>query len=162
MYTLILGFLKKKVFTEAGAVLIPLLSFIALILFCNADLILSKMGFETRANLSKQVAVLEQQLEELERRNATLTKELGLALEADTKNQDALNRLCQEKEVTDDAVEELINKRDRQLAEPKTPTVEKQPQQPDKPSIAAKRAPPIAQANIDMIHEAYASFFPES
>lgn len=74
MFTALLGFLKGKVFSQAGSFLLPVLGLLAVFLIWNSDLILTKFGYETRSNLKAEVTRLNGELEKVMDANRTLSE----------------------------------------------------------------------------------------
>lgn len=67
-----LTWLKAKLFNQTFAVVGPILAMILVLLLANSDTLLTKMGFETKTALAKEVAALRMEVEQLKQANRGL------------------------------------------------------------------------------------------
>lgn len=111
MWTILLSFLKEKVFSETGFLIIPLIALLAIFVIWNSDSILTKFGFETTANLKAEVTRLKAKVDQLEEANKKLTSDLKRTEEKCTINADAVATICAVKEETKATVDTIIGKR---------------------------------------------------
>ena len=114
MWTAVFSFLKGKVFTEAGSLLIPLLIILSIFVIWNSDSILTKFGFETTANLKSEITRLTAQVETLEEANKKLTTDLKLSEEKCGISVNSVTELCAVKEETKHTVDSVIDKRKKE------------------------------------------------
>lgn len=114
MWTAVFSFLKGKVFTEAGSLLIPLLIILSIFVIWNSDSILTKFGFETTANLKAEVTRLTIQIETLEEANKKLATDLKLSEETCGISVNSVTELCTVKEETKHTVDSVIDKRKKE------------------------------------------------
>ena len=114
MWTAVFSFLKGKVFTEAGSLLIPLLIILSIFVIWNSDSILTKFGFETTASLKSEVTRLTAQVEMLEEANKKLTTDLKLSEEKCGISVNSVSELCVVKEETKHTVDSVIDKRKKE------------------------------------------------
>lgn len=111
MWTILLSFLKEKVFSETGVLIIPLIALLAIFAIWNSDSILTKFGFETTANLKAEVTRLKAKVDQLEEANKKLKTDLKRTEEKCTINADAVSTICVVKEETKATVDTVIGKR---------------------------------------------------
>ena len=114
MWTAVFSFLKGKVFTEAGSLLIPLLIILSIFVIWNSDSILTKFGFETTANLKAEVTRLKAKVEQLEEANKKLATDLKLSEEKCGISVNSVTELCAVKEETKHTVDSVIDKRKKE------------------------------------------------
>lgn len=114
MWAAVFSFLKGKVFTEAGSLLIPLLIILSIFVIWNSDSILTKFGFETTANLKAEVTRLNAKVEQLEEANKKLTTDLKLSEEKCGISVNSVTELCAVKEETKHTVDSVIDKRKKE------------------------------------------------
>lgn len=111
MWTAVFSFLKGKVFTEAGSLLIPLLIILSIFVIWNSESILTKFGFETTSNLKSKVTLLEGEVERLTEANKKLSSDLKLSEEKCGISVDSVTELCAVKEETKTTVDSVIEER---------------------------------------------------
>ena len=114
MWTAVFSFLKGKVFTEAGSLLIPLVIILSIFVIWNSDSILTKFGFETTANLKSEVSRLNAKVEQLEEANKKLAADLKLSEEKYGISVNSVTELCTVKEETKHTVDSVIDKRKKE------------------------------------------------
>ncbi len=169
MWTTIVSFLKGKVFTEAGSLIIPLVLIVALFAIWNSESILTKFGFETTSTLKAKVATLESKVSELEEANKKLTSDLLKAEQKGGIVGDATSAICVFKEETKGTVEDIKDRRKKNAdrinnTEYEKATsmmmVEPPPTTPvyrevKKVETKNPRTEALSRNNIESIHEAY-------
>lgn len=111
MWTAVFSFLKGKVFTEAGSLVIPLLIILSVFVTWNSESILTKFGFETTSNLKSKVTLLETEVERLKEANKKLSSDLRLSEEKCGISVDSVTELCAIKEETKTTVDSVIDER---------------------------------------------------
>lgn len=111
MWSTILSFLKGKVFTEAGSLLIPLILILSIFVIWNSDTILTKFGYETKSSLKVKVVQLTEQVSRLEEANEKLKDSLIKAEQGKTISEEAISELCLVKEETKNKVDSVIDRR---------------------------------------------------
>lgn len=159
-----LSFLKAKLFNQVSAFISPFVLLIAVFLIWNSDLILTKFGYETRSNLRGQVAELQNTINNLKAENEKLKKEISVRIETATVVNDTMGSFYEEKDQTKNTVNDLINKRDQISVIESCPVEETTELEKIKPLtvIPPSNIKAVSKANITIINEAYASFFPEN
>lgn len=157
-------FLKDKLFNQTTAFLSPFVLLIAIFVIWNSDLILTNLGYETRSNLKAQVVELQGIVNNLKEENSRLKKEIAdkIAMTAITDKtvDDFYDMKIQAKETVD----ELIRKRD-QINDTEVCLYTSEPKLEVQRVLSTpviKDSSAVSKANITIIHEAYASFFPEN
>lgn len=114
MWTAVFSFLKGKVFTEAGSLVIPLLIILSVFVTWNSESILTKFGFETTSNLKSKVTLLETEVERLKEANKKLSSDLRLSEEKCGISVDSVTELCAIKEETKTTVDSVIDERKKE------------------------------------------------
>ena len=114
MWTAVFSFLKGKVFTEAGSLIIPLLIILSVFVTWNSESILTKFGFETTSNLKSKVTLLEAEVERLKEVNKKLSSDLRLSEEKCGISVDSVTELCAIKEETKTTVDSIIDERKKE------------------------------------------------
>ena len=169
MWTTIVSFLKGKVFTEAGSLIIPLVMIVALFAIWNSESILTKLGFETTATLKAKVSTLESKVSELEDANKKLTSDLLKAEQKGGIVGDATSSVCVFKEETESTVEDIKDRRKKNVDlinntkyEKATSTMMIEPpptipayREAKKVETKNPRTEALSRNNIESIHEAY-------
>lgn len=167
MWLAALSFIKSKVFSQTGAVLLPLLGLIAVFLIWNSDLILTELGYETRSNLKAQVVQLQHKVDQLETANASLSKELLDTITLITTTEQTVDTYYQSKETTQDKVKDFISKRNELIGSQPTcecvqeTLIETETNVQDTIVRVFSVNPQVSKANITVIHDAYSTFFAE-
>lgn len=117
MYTAILKFIKDKLFSPSGIVLLGFGSIIFLFLVYNGDTILSKFGFETKSSLKGDLVQAKADLKTLREVNEDLVFKIDV-LEANRQvTVEILEELYNKKAQTKDTVTEVLKQRDQQEIE---------------------------------------------
>ena len=111
MWTAVFSFLKGKVFTEAGSLVIPLLIILSVFVTWNSESILTKFGFETTSSLKSKVTLLETEVKRLKEVNKKLSSDLRLSEEKCGISVDSVAELCAIKEETKTTVDSVIDER---------------------------------------------------
>lgn len=165
MFTTIFGFLSKKVFSSAGALLLPLMCLLAVFVLWNADGIAEKLGIETKSSIIKDRASLESD-------NKNLTEEIAKmeilieTLQAETEIlEEILMHNVEQAVKTKETKDNIIEKRKERISivknEKETSTDDKDYEKKEV-LIAGKKITKdqeISLANIEALHEAFDSFF---
>lgn len=164
MWTTILSFVKGKVFSEAGSLLIPLVLILSVFFIWNSDSILTKFGFETKSSLKAEVSRLNETVKLLEESNKKLTEDVRKAEEKEGISTGILSEHCDFTRDVENATDEIINqrkqeaeriKRERQMVAPMA-TVDP----PVRTSVPREsREEALSRNNIQSLHTAYNKFF---
>lgn len=113
MYTILLKFIKDKVFSSSGIFILMFVSIIMVFLFSNTDTILSKFGFETKTTLKGELVQAKADLRLLKTYNEDLTTQIN-SLENNQKlTVEILEGYFEKKEQTKETVDEVIANRDK-------------------------------------------------
>ena len=156
MYTAILKFIKDKLFSSSGIVLLGFGSIIFLFLAYNGDTVLSKFGFETKSSLKGDLVQAKADLKTLKEANEDLVFKID-TLEANRQvTVEILEELYDKKAQTKDTVTEVLKQRDQQEIENrktlKAATVVTETTI-TMPKVNYERA---SRSNIEALHNAFA------
>ncbi|QXN70472.1 hypothetical protein AGENTSMITH_68 [Bacillus phage vB_BspM_AgentSmith] len=156
MYAIILKFIKDKLFSPSGIVLLGFGAIIFLFLAYNGDTVLSKFGFETKSSLKGDLIQAKADLKTLKEVNEDLVFKID-TLEADKKvTVEVLEELYNKKAQTKDTVTEVLKQRDQQEVENrktlKAATVVTETTI-TMPKVNYERA---SRSNIEALHNAFA------
>lgn len=111
--TLILNWLKGKIFSQGGLLIALLIGFILLFIIPNSDTILSKFGFETKSTLKGQVVGLTKDLGTAVATNETLVSTGKIADENHKSAITTLTNNFENREAVKAKVEKINKKADK-------------------------------------------------
>lgn len=165
MWTTILSFVKGKVFSEAGSLIVPLLLIVSIFVLWNGETILTKFGFETTAAMKAKVATLEAKVNTLEEANKKLTSDLKKAEEKGGILSDASSSVCVFQQETTDKTEDLTDRRKKEADKinkthydlPAKSKVSSAPNPTERVNSVQRnsRIEALSMNNIKTLHEAY-------
>lgn len=113
MYITILKFIKDKLFSPSGIVVLIFASIFLLFLFSNTDTILSKFGFETKSSLKGELVQAKADFKTLQEANTDLVFKLDALEENRQLTIETLEDLFSKKEQTKETVTEILRDRDQ-------------------------------------------------
>lgn len=117
MYTIILKFIKEKLFSPSGIVIFGFVAIIFLFLAYNGDTILSKFGFETKTSLKGDLIQAKADLKTLKEANEDLALKMDKLEENRQITIEILEELYSKKAHTKDTVTEVLKHRDQEELE---------------------------------------------
>lgn len=153
---------KRKEFGGASAsmvLLCILIGFVGIIILSNTNVLLTKMGFETTTSLKAQLVSASNDLEQVTRVNSQNL----LNLEMERENTKVLKEQLQELQELKSKASEVVvqagvrkaNKTSKAVSTIAAKTVETK----DTITLPKEEVEQLSRANIDQLHEVYASLF---
>ena len=142
MWTAALSFIKGKVFSEAGSLVVPLVIILTIFCIWNSESILSKFGFETTSNLKAEVITLKAEVSRLAEDNAKLTEDLAKAEQKGGLAGDAVGVLCEKEKETENTIGSITDRRKAEAARIKK-SLEENKEQPASPPLTALPPPEL-------------------
>lgn len=154
-------FVKNKMFSGTGLIVTIFGLIFAVFLFSNANVILSKFGFETTTVLKSELTKKEGELNNAVTINQELNKTVDKVIDNSGKKEEVLIESFTEREKVKDTVA-TIKKDKADKVKESTQVLDKETTvDEDVIKIPTAEYNKNSEANIDSIHQAFNEFFPE-
>lgn len=161
MLTAIGLFIKHKMFSGTGLIVTLFGLIFALFLFSNANVILSKFGFETTTVLKSELTKTKGELNNAVTVNQELNKTVDKVIDNGVKKEEALIESFTEREKVKDKVVS-IKKEKAEKVKQATQVLDNETTVTEEViKIPVNEYNQNSEANINSIHEAFNEFFPE-
>ena len=160
MLSLLLGFIKNKLFTNSGVFLTFFVVLFAVFFFSNSRLIMSKLGFDSITSLSVSLAKTQDNVKQLKTINDKLIMQLDKLAESHTRDLQAIDDLQQAKVFINNAVTTVTKKKDS-AEKSIVSRIERQTVYTEKTvTLPTQDIDKLSENNIANIQQLYAVLFP--
>ena len=154
-------FFNEKVMSTTGIFIGIFALIIAVFIYSNSDVILSKFGFETTANLKSEVTRLQGELKQAKEINDKLNADLAAQTTRHKAELAAVVETYKEREKVKDKIIEVKTKKELKDRDTINKLKTKMVVTPTKITIPLEEYNQLSASNIDSINEVFNSFFPE-
>ena len=154
-------FFNEKVMSTTGIFIGIFALIIAVFVYSNSDVILSKFGFETTANLKSEVTRLQGELKQAKEINDKLNADLAAQTTRHKAELAAVVETYKEREKVKDKIIEVKTQKELKDRETINKLKAKMVVTPTEITIPLEEYNQLSASNIDSINEVFNSFFPE-
>ena len=154
-------FFNEKVMSTTGIFIGIFALIIAVFVYSNSDVILSKFGFETTANLKSEVTRLQGELKQAKEINDKLNADLAAQTTRHKAELAAVVETYKEREKVKDKIIEVKTKKELKDRDTINKLKAKMVVTPTEITIPLEEYNQLSASNIDSINEVFNSFFPE-
>lgn len=148
---------------ERYSLLFVLIGIVAVILFSGYDVLVGKLGFETKTSLRAELVTVKSDLQRTTQANETLQKDLQRVRLEYKEAQATLTKLQETKTVIQDTVVAVKAERNNQVRKPIPKLIASKITSPAKPLVAQDtdtEKKQTSRANIQALHVLHADLFP--
>jgi len=161
MFAAIGLFLKQKLFTTTGIVLLIFAGIFGVFLFSNSNVILSKFGFETTTNLKSELTRTQSELKQLQTINTNLNKTVEDLQKNKSKTEDVIVESFKEREEVKNKINDIKVKKDKSTKDLNKVVDDKTVVDGTSIKLPATEYNKLSEANITAIHDVFNTIFPE-
>lgn len=159
MWIAIKLFFNEKVFTATGIFISIFLAIIAIFIFSNSNVILSKFGFETTTTLKAELTRTQEELKRAKEINDNLNNTIETLKSANKDKIDSVIGFYKEKEAAKDAIIIISKKKEVRDRETIKNLEQKTTKTETTITIPIAEYNKLSESNIDTLNEVYDSFF---
>ena len=153
---------KRKEFGGASAsmvLLCILIGFVGIIILSNTNVLLTKMGFETTTSLKAQLVSTSNDLEQVTRVNSQNLLNLEMERENTKVLKEQLQELQELKSKASESVTQASVRKANKTSKAVSTIIAKTVETKDTITLPKEEVEQLSRANIDQLHEVYASLF---
>lgn len=154
-------FFNEKILSMAGIFIGIFVLIIAIFIFSNSSVILSKFGFETTTNLKSEVTRLQGELKAAKQINDKLNSDLNIQITRHSAELTAISESFKERERTKREVNRVITEKKTKDEKLITILEDKMVITPTEITIPIEEYNQLSINNINAINDVFNSFFPE-
>lgn len=154
-------FFKEKVMNVAGIFIGIFVLIIAVFIYSNSNVILSKFGFETTTNLKSEVTRLQEELKQAKEINDKVNEDLAIQTTRHKAELIAVVESFKEREKVKNKITEVKTKKEIKDRDTINKLNTKMIATPTEITIPLEEYNQLSANNIDSINEVFNSLFPE-
>jgi len=115
MWSLILNFIKNKLFSNVGVFFLIFIGIFSIFIFFNSNIILSKFGFETTTNLKAELTRTQEELKRLQNININLNKQIEELNKNKEKETATIVKYIEKKDINKEKSNFIIKKKEEKI-----------------------------------------------
>jgi uncharacterized membrane protein YgaE (UPF0421/DUF939 family) len=152
-------FFSKKLFSTTGIFISILIAIVAVFIFFNSNVILSKFGFETTTTLKAELVRTQEELKKAKEINDNLNKTIENLKNIHENEVKTIVEFYKEKEIAKDTITTISKKKEIRDREIIKKIDEKLSQTETTITVPIIEYNQLSESNIDALNEVYNSFF---